>query len=113
MFCYDEEKHTGNENERKRHFLQHKGNHSNNKEAYTDGLKSRGRKVVFAAVFEDITTRGVLPKDATIHTEIILIKITMKDTKKRRHEMGNICRLEEFNARHQEQRKPYNIKSDI
>ena len=31
--------------ERKQHFLQHKGNHSNNKEVYTDGSQSTGRKV--------------------------------------------------------------------
>ena len=46
---------------RKQHFLQHKGNHSNNKEAYTDGSKSTGKKVGFAAVFKDITRRGALP----------------------------------------------------
>ena len=37
-----------------------------------------------------------------------------RDTKKRRHEMCNIYRLAEFNARHREQqRKSLNIKSDI
>ena len=41
IFCYDGEKHTG-KTERKQHFLQHKGNHSNVKEAYTDGSKSLG-----------------------------------------------------------------------
>ena len=36
------------------------------------------------------------------------------DTKKRGHEMGNIYRLLEFNARHgYQQRKPSNIKSDM
>ena len=29
------QKHTGNDSERNQRFLQHKGNHSNNKEAYT------------------------------------------------------------------------------
>ena len=43
-------------------------NHSNNKEAYTDGSKSRGRKVSFAAVFADITRRGALPQKVPIHT---------------------------------------------
>ena len=36
-------------------------NHSNNKEAYTDGSKSIGRKVSFAEVFTDIIRRGALP----------------------------------------------------
>ena len=44
LFCYGNE-HTGNENERKQHFLQHKGKHSSSKEAYTDGSKNTGRKV--------------------------------------------------------------------
>ena len=60
LFCYDRE--------RKQHFLQHKGNHSNNKEDYTDGSKSTGRKVDFAAVFTDITRREALPEEAPIHT---------------------------------------------
>ena len=54
IFCYDAEKYTRNDNERKQRFLQHKGNYSNNNEAYTDGTKSTGRKVGFAAVFENI-----------------------------------------------------------
>ena len=41
--------------ERKQHLLQHKGNHSNNKKAYTDGS---GRKVGFAVVFADMNRRG-------------------------------------------------------
>ena len=45
IFCYDAEKYTRNDNERKQRFLQHKGNYSNNNEAYTDGTKSTGRKV--------------------------------------------------------------------
>ena len=40
-------------------------------EAYTDGSKSTGRKVDFAAVFEDITRRGALPEDASSHTDEI------------------------------------------
>ena len=92
IFCYDGEKHTGNESERKQHFLQHKGNHSNNKEAYTDGSKITGMKVGFAAVFEDFTRKEALPQDASIHTdEMTAIKIGMREIqKKRRHEMGNI-----------------------
>ena len=36
IFCYDREQNTGNDSERKQHFLQHKGNHSNFKEAYIE-----------------------------------------------------------------------------
>ena len=55
--------------------MQHKGNYNNNKEAYTDESKSTGRKVGFAAVFADITIRGALPKEVSIHTaEIKAIK---------------------------------------
>ena len=68
LFCYEGETHIGNGNERKQHFLQHKGNHSNNKEAYMDGSKSTRRKVGFAAVFMDITRIGALPEEASIHT---------------------------------------------
>ena len=59
LFCYEEETHIGNDSKRKQHFLQHKGNHSNNKEAYTDKSKSTERKVGFAAVFVDITRRSI------------------------------------------------------
>ena len=41
----------GSDNERKQHLLQHKEKHNNMKKAYTDGSKSTGRKVGFAAVF--------------------------------------------------------------
>ena len=44
------------------------GNHSNNKEAYTDRSKSTGRKVGFAAVFTDIIKGDTLPEEAYIHT---------------------------------------------
>ena len=33
IFCYDREKHTGNDSKRKQHFLEHQANHSNFKEA--------------------------------------------------------------------------------
>ena len=62
------EKNTGIDSEREKHFLQHKGNHINNKETYTDRSKSRGRKAGFAAVFMDISRRGELPELASIHT---------------------------------------------
>ena len=72
-------------------------------------------KQVFAAEFADITIRGALPEEASIHiTEMTAIKIAMRDTKKRGHEMDNIYRFIEFNAGHQEQqREPSNIKSDV
>ena len=57
------EKRTGNDSERKRHFVQHKGNHNNNEEAYSDLSKSTGSKVGFAAVFANNTRR-----ETNIHT---------------------------------------------
>ena len=57
-----------NDSERKPLFLQHKGDHSNNKDQITDGSKSTGRKVGSAAVFTDSTRRGALPVKASIHT---------------------------------------------
>ena len=102
--------------ERKQYFLQHKGNHSNNKEAYTDRPKSRRRKVDFTAVFADITRRGALPEEASIHTaEMTTIIFAMREIqKKREHEMSNLYRITEFYAGHREkQRKPSNIKSDM
>ena len=61
LFCYEKETHTENVSEIKQHFLQHKEKLGINKEAYTDGSKSTGRKVG-AAVFADITKRGALPE---------------------------------------------------
>ena len=66
--------------EKKHHFLQHTEKPKNTKEAYTDESKSIGRKVGFAAVFTDITTRGVLPKEASIHPgKITAIKVALKE----------------------------------
>ena len=74
----------------------------NMKEAYINGLKSIGRKVGSPAVFTDITWRGALPEEASIHiAEMTAIKTEMKE--KRGHKMGNIYRLVELNAGHQEQ----------
>ena len=88
---------------RKQHFLQHKGNHSNNKKAYTDRSMSTGRKVGFAAVFVDIARRGGLPKEASIHTaEMTAIKISMREIQKRKDMRWVIYTLAEFNAGHQE-----------
>ena len=85
MFCYEEETHTGNYSKRKQHLLEHKEKHSNNKEAYTDGSKSTGRKLSFAAVLEGITRRGTLPEEASIHTaEMIAIKTAMRQIQKKR-----------------------------
>ena len=36
LFCYEGDKHSGNESQKKQHFLQHKAKHSSSKEAYTD-----------------------------------------------------------------------------
>ena len=58
LFCYEGDKHTGNENEKNQHFLQHKEKHISSKEAYTDESKSTGKKVGYAA----------LPEEASIHT---------------------------------------------
>ena len=103
IFCYDAEKHTGNGNKRKQYFLQHKENHSNNKEVYTDGSKSTRRKVGFAAVFADIIRRSIHPHSNKKSNE--------RDTKKRGYEIDNIYRLGEFNTRHcEQQKKPSNIK---
>ena len=100
-FCYEGEKCFRNDNERKQHFFQHKEKHKINKEAFTDGSKSTGRKVGFAAVFTDTTRRGALPEEASIHTaEMTAIKIAMKE---RGFEMGYIYRFAELNASHQEQ----------
>ena len=59
LFCYEGDKHTGNESEKKQHFLQQKGKHGSSKEAYMDGSKSTGRKVGYAAVFTDTTRRSL------------------------------------------------------
>ena len=84
IFFYDGEKLTGNDSERKHYFLQHKGNHSNFKETYTNGSKSTGRKVGFAAVFADITRRGAIPEEAPIHTaEMTAIKIAVREIHKK------------------------------
>ena len=88
LFCYKRETHTGNDSEIKQHFIHHKGKR-NNKESYTDGSMSTGGKVGFA----DITRRGTLP-EVSIHTA----EMTMRDIKKRGHEMNNIYRLAELNA---------------
>ena len=99
-----------NDSKRKQHFLQHEGNHNNNKEAYTDESKSTGRKVGFAAVFMDIT-RSCFHSHSWNDSNK---NNNERDEKKRRHEMGNIYRLAELNVHHQEQqRKQSNIKSDI
>ena len=83
LFGYEGDKHTENESERKQHFLKHKGKHGSIKEAYTDGSKITGRKVGFAAIFEDITRRGTLPEEASIYTaQMTSIKIAVREIKK-------------------------------
>ena len=73
-------KHTGNESERKLHFLQHKGKHSGSKEAYTDGSRSIGKKVGCAAVFKDTIRRGALLEETSIYTAEMT---AMKEIKER------------------------------
>ena len=79
LLCYGG-KRIRNGSKRKQYFLQHKEKHSNNKEAYTDGSKSTGRKVGFAVVFTDITRRGALPEETSIHTAEIT---AMREIQKR------------------------------
>ena len=91
LFCYEGETHTGNNSERKQYFVQHREYHINNNEAYTDGSKNIKRKLGFVAVFADITRRGALPEEASFHSaKMTVIKIAIRDTKKRGHEMDNI-----------------------
>ena len=59
-FCYDRKSPINNDNEKKLHFLQHKEKYKDTKETYTDRLKSKRKKVDFAAVFTDITRRQTL-----------------------------------------------------
>ena len=49
-----------------------------------DGSKNTIFKVGFAALFLDITIKGALPEEASVHTaEMIAIKPTLKDIQKR------------------------------
>ena len=80
LFCYEGNKQTGNESEKKQHFLEHKGKHCSSKEAYTNGLKRTERKLGFAVVFASITRKRALPEEATIHTaEVTTINTAMKE----------------------------------
>ena len=105
----------GSDNKRKQYFLQHKEKHINMKETYTDESKSTGRKVGFAAVFTDITRRGSLPEEASIHkAEMTAIKIAMKEIREREERRWVLYILSELNASYREQqRKSPNIKPDI
>ena len=69
---------TGNESEKKQHFLQHKEKHSSSKEAHMDRSKSTGRKVGYAAVFTYTTRKEARPEEAFIHTAEMT---TMKEIK--------------------------------
>ena len=80
LFCYEGDKHTGNESKRKQHFIKHKGKHGSSKEAYIDGSKSTGRKVGYAAVLTDTTRKEALPEEAFIHTaKNTAIKTALKE----------------------------------
>ena len=85
LFCYEGDKHTGNQSKRKQHFLYHKEKRGSSKEAYTDASKITGRKVVYTAVFTDTARKGALPEEVSIHTaEMTAInKTAMKETKER------------------------------
>ena len=48
LFCYDGEKHTRNDSEKKQHLLHHKRGHSGSIETYINGCKSIGRKIDLA-----------------------------------------------------------------
>ena len=67
-----------------------------------------GRKVGFAAVYADITRRGALPEEASIHTaEMTAMRMIQKNK-------SNIYRLAELNADYlEQQRKLSNATSDI
>ena len=54
-------------------------------------------EVGFAAVYANITRRGALPEEASIHTAEMT---ATRHTKERGHEMGNIYKLTEFNDGH-------------
>ena len=79
LFCYEGDNHTRNQSKKKQHFLQHKKKHSSTKEAYTDGSKSTGKKVGYAAIFTDTTRRGALLEEASIYTAEITKKPTLID----------------------------------
>ena len=69
---------------KKKHFLQDKEKHWNNKETYTNGSKSIGKKVDFVAVCTDTTRREALPEEVSIHTaKMTVIKFALKEIPKR------------------------------
>ena len=67
LLCYGG-KRIRNGSKRKQYFLQHKEKHSNNKEAYTDGSKSTGRKVGFAVVFRQHQNRSNTRRSINPHS---------------------------------------------
>ena len=60
-FCYVRKPPTDIVLEKKQHFIENMEKHTNNDKVYTNGSKSKEKKVGFAAVFQDITKRGALP----------------------------------------------------
>ena len=61
----------------------------NIKEAYTNRIKSIGKKVSFVAAFQDITIRRTLFEEASIHTaEMTRIKIALKEIHKKKTKDG-------------------------
>ena len=76
-----------------------KKQHKKNKEI-TKKPTQMGHRKYGPALFMDITRRGALPKEASIHiAEMITIKQALRDIKIG-HEMDNIYRLNELNAGH-------------
>ena len=76
LFYYEGENTLGIRARENKHFLQHKGKHSNNKETYTDGSKSTGNKVGYAAVFKYTTKNGALPEETSIHTAALIVPVS-------------------------------------
>ena len=76
----------------KKDTIQHKEKHKNNKEAYTNGSKSIGKKSGFAAKL--FIRKGTMFEEASIHTaEMSVIKQLWKKLKKQRQKMANIHTL--------------------
>ena len=84
IYSVMKEKNTQGITERESSISYNTKKHNNNKEPYMDRSKSTERKVSFAAVFRDITSREALLEEASIHTaEMTAIKIPMREIQKK------------------------------
>ena len=81
----------------KKQHLQHKDKHKNTKKSYTDGLKSIGKEIGFAAIFVDINRREVLHEEFSIHTSQ---NDSNKENPQRDDKRWLIYTLSKFNAIH-------------